>query len=409
MGLTPHDLTDIHKEIIAKADILIGGERHLAYFSDSAATKKTITKDIKGVTAYISTNMTTRRIVVLASGDPLFFGIGALIIKAVGSENVRVYPNISSVAAAFARAKMSWSHAGAVSLHGRDHKAELLRALRTYKQVAVFTDPQNNPAWLAGWLISKGVKNYQIGVFEKLGTSDEKIGWYELDLAADMTYGEPNLVILKRKSDTTPGLPRLCLGMPDDAFKHERGLVTKKEIRAVALSKLQLSPEHTLWDLGAGSGAVSIEASVLLHRGKIIAVEQKAARVAHIRANIQRLGVTNMDAVQAILPDGLDCLPHPDRIFIGGGGRRLDLIIKAAASFMSPGGIMVVNTVLLSNLERTLEIMRAQGFEAEAVQVQVNLTKSMPWSERFEAGNPVWIISGLCLAKNDMSKQSNHD
>jgi precorrin-6Y C5,15-methyltransferase (decarboxylating) len=397
MGLTPDNLTDIHKAIISKADILIGGERHLACFTDSAAVKKTITKDLKSVIAYIRANMATRRIVVLASGDPLFFGIGGLIINAVGPDQVRVHPNISSVAAAFAKAKMSWSHAGVVSLHGRDHQAKLLRVLKTHETVAVFTDPQNNPAWLANLLIYKGVENYQIGVFEELGTSQEKIGWYELALTADMTFGEPNLVILKQKPHLALALPRLCLGMPDDAFEHERGLVTKKEIRAVSLAKLKLLPEHTLWDLGAGSGAVSIEASVLLHRGTIVAVEQKTERVAHIKTNIRRFGVTNMDVVQAVLPDGLNKLPPPDRVFIGGGGRHLDLIIKAAASFMLPGGIMVVNTVLIANLERILKIMRKQMFDAEAVQVQVCLTKPMPWSERFEAGNPVWIISGTKL------------
>ena len=394
MGLTPQNLTDAHKEIIGKADILIGGARHLSYFTDSAAVKKTITKDLKEVAAYIRANMTTRRIVVLASGDPLFFGVGSLIINAVGPDYVRVHPNISSVAAAFAKAKMSWSHAGVVSLHGRDHYTRLLRALQTHEQVAVFTDSQNNPAWVAGLLLYKELENYMIGVFEKLGTSEEKIGWYELVDAANMTFDEPNLVILKQKLPTGTKLPRLCLGMPDDAFEHERGLLTKKEVRAVVLAKLKLLPEHTLWDLGAGSGSVSVEASVLLHRGTIVAVEQKTERIAHIRMNIRRFGITNMDVVQAVLPDGLDHLPHPDRVFIGGGGRRLDRIIGAAASFMSPGGIMVVNTVLLANLERTLEIMRAQAFDAEAVQVQVSLAKPMPWSERFEAGNPVWVITG---------------
>ncbi len=401
MGLTPDDLTDKHKEIIKQADILIGGERHLSHFpdsdADSTAIKKTITKDLQSVVSYICAHKANRRIVVLASGDPLFFGIGGLIIKAVGADQVRVHPNISSVAAAFAKVKMPWSHAGMVSLHGRDHHSRLLRAMKTHEQVAVFTDSQNNPAWVAGLLLYKELENYMIGVFEKLGTSEEKIGWYELVEAANMTFGEPNIVILKQKPHTGPELPRLCLGMPDDAFEHDQGLLTKKEIRAVVLAKLKLLPEHTLWDLGAGSGSVSVEASVLLHRGTIVAIEQKTERVAHIRMNIRRFGITNMDVVQAVLPDGLDNLPHPDRVFIGGGGRRLDRIIEAAASFMSPGEIMVVNTVLLANLERTLEIMRSLAFDAEAVQVQVSLAKAMPWSERFEAGNPVWIISGRKL------------
>jgi len=394
MGLTPDDLTEKHKKIIAKADILIGGKRHLACFSGSTAIKKTITGNLPRVIAFIRDHQDTHRIVVLASGDPLFYGIGGLIIKAVGAGQVRVYPNISSVAAAFARAKMPWSSAGVVSMHGQAEYTRLLRALQTHELVAVFTDPQNNPAWVAGLLLYKEMENYQIGVFEKLGTTEEKTEWYELADAANMTFGEPNLVILKPKPPDCPQVLRLCLGMPDDAFDHELGLITKKEIRAVVLAKLNLLPEHTLWDLGAGSGSVSVEASVLLQCGAIVAIEQNASRVAQIRNNIKKFGITNIDVVQAVLPEGLNALPHPDRIFIGGGGRRLDRIIAAAAAYLSPGAIVVVNTVLLGNLERTLQGMRQLGFETEVVQVQINQTRPMPWSERFEAGNPVWVISG---------------
>jgi len=394
MGLSPEDLTDTHRAIIQEADILVGGKRHLTCFKDSPAAKKAITKDIQEAVDYIRSRMKNHRIVVLASGDPLFFGIGSLIINAIGPEQVDVLPNISTVAAAFARIREPWSHAGVVSLHGRDHETELLKTLNTHERVAVFTDPQKNPAWLAGFLLSKGITGVQIGVFEQLGTPEEKTGWYALDQAAGLTFEEPNLVILKREPVTGPSSPPLHLGMAEDAFEHERGLMTKPEIRAVVLAKLRLLPHHTLWDLGAGSGSVAIEAAVLLDSGKIIAVERKPERVSQIQANVRRFGVCRMEVVQADLPDGLDGLPTPDRVFVGGGGRQLDRIMTAAASFMKPGGIMVVNTVLVANLETALATMRKLGFQTEAIQIQVNRIKTMPWSERFEAGNPVWIISG---------------
>ncbi len=392
MGLTPRDLTQAHQEMIAQADILIGGERHLAFFNHLDAKKKTITKDLKALAAFIRERLATRRIVVLASGDPLFFGVGAYMVQALGPDNVRVHPNISSVAAAFARAKMAWSHAGVVSLHGRDHQADLFRTLRTHDPAAVFTDPRHNPAWLAALLLSKGFHHYQMGVFEQLGTPSERIGWYDLTQAQSKTFNQPNLVILKPVSGGKR--PVLHLGMPDDAFEHEKGLLTKQEIRAAVLAKLSLAPENILWDLGAGSGSVAIEASVLITRGVIVAVEQNASRVSQIESNMRRWGVVNMEVVQAVLPSGLENLPTPDRVFIGGGGRDLDRIITAAAALMSPGGVMVVNTVLLANLERILGALRDMGFETEAIQIQVCKTKPMPWSERFEAGNPVWILSG---------------
>lgn len=392
MGVTPRDLTQTHQEIIAQADILIGGERHLAFFNHLGAEKKAITKDLKALAAFICEQMATRRIVVLASGDPLFFGVGGYLIQTLGPDHVSVHPNISTVAVAYARAKMAWSHAGVVSLHGRDHRADLFRTLQTHDHAAVFTDPRHNPAWLAALLLSKGFHHFQMGVFEQLGTPLEKIGWYDLSQAQSMTFNEPNLVILK--SITGRERPALHLGMPDDAFAHEKGLLTKQEIRATVLARLSLSPEHTLWDLGAGSGSVAIEASLLITRGAIVAVEQNASRVSQIESNMRRWGVVNMEVVQAVLPNGLENLPAPDRVFIGGGGRDLARIITAAAALMSPGGVMVVNTVLLANLERILNTLRNLGFETEAVQIQICKTKAMPWSERFEAGNPVWILSG---------------
>lgn len=394
MGLTARDLTDAHKEIIQKADILIGGKRHLAYFEDLGVVKKEITKDLQATIAYIQDQMISKRIVVLTSGDPLFYGIGSVLVRALGSERVEVLPNISSIAAAFAKIKEPWSNVRVISLHGRNHEMELLQALKRHEQVAVFTDPERNPAWLADFLISKGVINLKMGVFEKLGTLDEKIGWYQLDIATDLNFADPNVVILKRKPEANSSPQTLYMGLSEDLFVHEGGLITKTEVRAVTLAKLKLLPYHTLWDLGAGSGSVSIEAAVFLERGRIIAVEQKAERIDQIKANIRRFGVNNIEALQAVMPDGLSSLPTPDRVFIGGGGRDLEQIISKAASLMQPGGVMVINTVLMANLETSQKTMRKNGFNTEVVQVQVLRSKAMPWSERFETLNPVWIISG---------------
>ena len=129
MGLTPQDLTAEHLKVIEEADILIGGHRLLDYFEHCSAQKKTIDKNIKGVIDFVKNRMASQSIVVLASGDPLFFGIGARLVKALGAENVVIYPNISSVAAAFARIKEPWNNARVISLHGRDNESLLLKTL----------------------------------------------------------------------------------------------------------------------------------------------------------------------------------------------------------------------------------------------------------------------------------------
>jgi precorrin-6Y C5,15-methyltransferase (decarboxylating) len=394
MGLSPDDLTAKHCHIIRQADILVGGRRHLACFENLPAKKIPITKDLKAVLTYIQAHLDTHRIVVLASGDPLFFGVGSLIVKAVGKDRVRVLPNISAVAGAFARFKEAWGQAGIVSLHGRDHRQKLLAAISTHPHVAVFTDPQKNPAWICRFLISQGVDAFQMGVFEQLGTPEEKVGWYELHEAAALTFADPNLAILTRKSEFTPCDGALHLGMEEDDFAHEQSLITKTEVRAVTLAKLKLMPHHTLWDLGAGSGSVAVEAAVLVRYGRIVAVEQNPARIAQIEANAKRFGLTSLTVVQAVLPAGLDALPAPDRVFIGGGGRKLGEIIRVSAQRMSPGTLMVVNTVLTANLETALKTMDESGFETAAIQIQVNRSKAMPFSRRFVASDPVWIVTG---------------
>ena len=395
MGLTPQDLTAEHLKVIEEADILIGGKRLLDYFEQCSAQKKTIDKNVKGVIDFVKKHMASRSIVVLASGDPLFFGIGARLVKALGADNVVIYPNISSVAAAFARIKEPWSNVRVISLHGRNNESVFFKALEKENIVAVFTDPKNNPARLAQRLIEEDFLNFKICVLESLGTRAERFDWYSLDRAAGMLFSEPNLAILKRGSEDLKGTKALYLGLPDNYYHHQQGLITKSEIRAITLSKLRLLTDHVLWDLGAGSGSISIEASMLVPSGRVFALEKNPERIEQIEINKSRFGVKNLEILHAVLPEGLEGLPRPDRIFIGGGGRELENIINSAVTFLKPDGLVVVNTVLMRNLQTATEALRALDFKTSMVQVQISRSQPMPWGDRLEAQNPVWIISGM--------------
>jgi len=394
MGLSPKDLTEEHLELIRQADILVGGKRLLDFFKDSPAQKVEITKDIKGVMEHIKNRMADSAIVVLASGDPLFYGIGSLLIKSLDPENVRIYPNVSSVAAAFSRLKLSWHDAHIISLHGRNKKGALLPILAKKDKIAVFTDPENNPAWLANYLLNQGIVEYDLCVLEQLGTSSERVEWYSLQKAAGLRFSEPNLVVLKLREARPEKITEIFFGMPEYLFEHQKGLITKTEIRAVTISKLRLMPDHIMWDLGAGSGSVSIEASMFVRRGKIFAVEKNPKRIRHIESNKKRFNVRNLEIIHSELPEGLDKLPVPDRIFIGGGGKDLEKIIHSASSYIKPDGVMVINTILIPNIETVLKTLNSEGFRTAVVQVQINRGREMPWGERLEAENPVWIISG---------------
>jgi len=270
----------------------------------------------------------------------------------------------------------------------------LMGVVEVENVVAVFTDPSRNPAWIAKRLVQDNWVNFKIWVLESLGTPDERVNWYRPAQAAEMTFAEPNLVIIKRCLQEQPAKQPPHLGIPDQCYAHERGLITKSEIRAITLAKLRLLPHHVMWDLGAGSGSVSVEASLLVNRGKVFAVEKKPERVKQIEINKGRFGITNLEILQASVPDGLAQLSRPDRIFIGGGGKALKEIITSAVSYLKPDGGVVINTVLMPNIQAATATLTALGFTTDVVQVQINRSRRMPWAERLEAQNPVWIISG---------------
>ena len=394
MGMSKEDLTRRHLDIISRADILVGGKRHLADFKDSPAIKKAITKKLTDLVAFIKKAMKTKNIVVLASGDPLFYGIGPRLVKALGEKNVKLYPNVNSVAAAFAHIGEAWHAARVVSLHGRGNAGDLVNKLAGADTIAIFTDPVNNPTRIAKTLVRKKITEFDMWVFEQLGSAKEKIKQYTLSGAARGKFTSPNMVVLKRAAPKKPAATTLSLGTPDHLFAHEQGLITKAEIRVISLSKLNLRPSHVLWDIGAGSGSMALEATQFITRGKIFAIEKNAGRVAQIQQNMETFKTRNLKVVPAEFPEENLKLPAPDRIFIGGGGRKLRSIIKAGTAVLKTNGRVVINTVLLANIETAVKALNQAGMQTEVVQVQVSKSKVMPWSTRLQAQNPVWIITG---------------
>ncbi len=206
----------------------------------------------------------------------------------------------------------------------------------------------------------------------------------------------PTWLILKRGSEDLKWMKPLHLGLPDNYYHHQQGLITKSEIRAITLSKLRLLKDHVLWDLGAGSGSISHRSFPARSVGQgHLPLKKNPERIQQIEINKSRFGVKNLEIVQAVLPEGLEGLPQPDRIFIGGGGRDLKKIINAAVTFLKPDGLVVVNTVLMQNIQTASETLQALDFKTSKVQVQISRSQDMPWGDRLEAQNPVWIISGF--------------
>lgn len=392
IGVGAGDLSRRQRAVIQQADLLVGGRRHLSFFQDMDVCTLEIDRNLSALVEKIRTRMGRQSIVVLASGDPLFFGIGAFLVSRLGRRHVRLYPNVTAAAAAFGRIREPWSRAGVVSLHGRRGHLELLTALREKKLVAVYTDRKNNPARVARLLLDSGVRDVSMCVCENMGLDSEKIRWTDLDQAADGKFSDLNVVILKHR-DEKARLPVPSMGLPEDFFDHQEGLITKREIRAVSLARLDLQEGQILWDLGAGSGSVGLEASILLRNGAVWAVEKDLRRVADIEANREKLRAFNVTVVRAELPRGLETLPDPDRVFIGGGGRQLPAIIAAVAGRLTDGGVMVINTILLQSLQSAMAILKEKDFTTDLIQLQVNRQRSMAGGIRLAAENPVFILT----------------
>jgi len=442
-GLSIDDITKKQKQIISRADLLVAGSRYLDYFKNNSADRLVIKNDIDSIAGEIKSRMEKEKVVVLASGDPLFFGIGATLLKKIGKKNIIIHPNVSSVIAAFARIKEPWHDAFFISLHGIKKFCRISELVAGKDKIAILTDPNKNPAWIAKKLVKENCVDFEFYVFEHLGKKEEKIfHFHEVEPAADSDFKSPNVVILKRKiipqfpgeiekteaeikkdagSDDTIQMNHFrknrektrdekkknCFesssltnygiypGMPDNLFSHEKGLITKAEVRAVALSKLKLiSDSHLFWDLGAGSGSVSIEVSKFIPLGHVYAVEKNADRICDIKRNIEKFKVANIRTIHADLPKGIENLPDPDRIFIGGGGRKLLKIMDSAIEKLVINGIIVINMVLLQNIEPCMNFLKEKGCTTDLVQLQVSCSKPMPFGHRLEALNPVWIISG---------------
>jgi len=400
MGLAPGSLeiSPFAMEALAKADLVVGGNRLLAACPDpllsNTAEKLPITGPLQPVIDTIrKTAERGRSVVVLADGDPLFFGIGKRLGEELGRENLLVEPNISTMQLAAARLGLPWQEMDFVSLHGRDDFSPLYAALVRADLIAVFTDTINTPAGIARALLERGADCFSMTILEDIGTPDEKIRPLALPETWGMEFAPLNLVILERQY---PPEIDLTLGIPDHYYLHQKNLITKLPVRAAGLAHLNVLPGSTIWDLGAGCGSVSIEASHLARRGRVFAVERHKIRAAMIRENIRRTGAWLVDTVLGSMPDCLADLPAPDRIFIGGGlggpSNQDSSLLAISCERLKPRGRIVAHCILLDTLHDAKAHFKSLGWYFGVTQLQASATNALAGDLRFKAQNPVFIL-----------------
>ncbi|MEW6388209.1 MAG: precorrin-6y C5,15-methyltransferase (decarboxylating) subunit CbiE [Thermodesulfobacteriota bacterium] len=406
LGMSPADLTPQAREIIQEAQVLVGGRRLLSYFPDHPALKISLGKDPEGALREVPALAESRRVVVLASGDPNFYGIGALAVKILGAGQVAIHPNITAVQAAAARLKLSWHDAQVLSLHGRAWE-HLAQALPGAKKLMIYTDPEHTPGAIARFLLERGLSQTRLWILEDLGQDTERVSCFTPAEAQDREFSSLNLVVLLFEADEIgveadltsevfQGRPSpLHLGLPEEALAHQGGLITKAEVRAVVLAKLELYPGQLLWDVGAGCGSVGLEASLLMPGGKIFAIEQDPARAAQITANRDKFGVPNLEVVHGRAPACLAGLPSPQRVFVGGGGPDLGAILQEALRRLDKDGKVVLTASRLETLETAKGVLEQGGWQVEVTQIQVSRSRPLAGGSYLQALNPVWIVTAL--------------
>lgn len=330
------------------------------------------------------------QVLVLSGGDPLFFGIGATLARQLGPEAVRIVPAASSLQAACARLALPWHRVICLSLHGRDDLTPLNAAAGRGAPLCVLTDARMTPDVIARHLLDRGVDWFRAHVFERMGAPDESRRTLSLADAAGGRFGPACVLILEPAGPVRR--PRLGI---DDAELAVDGCFTRKPVRAAALSLLGIGPRHVVWDVGAGSGAVALEAAALAHEGRVIAVERDPGRAIGIQENRRRFGAATVEVCLGRAPDCLRDLPEPQRIFIGGGlsGPEGAAVLAAACGRLAPGGRLVASCVLLESLQRCREELRKRGWPLEIIQIQASEARPLGADAHLAALNPVFLLA----------------
>ena len=382
-GLPPSE-----RELIASSELLCGGARHLALFPDAGAQRFSIKSNLGELTALLQGSLGRKRIVVLASGDPCFFGIGPILSEALGRDRVRIHPRPSSVALAFARLGLAWQDATVVSVHGRPIEQAVAGALRA-GTLAILTDPVHTPALMAQALLDAGMEDCNAYVCERLGGPLERIHPTRLRALVGQTFDPVNVLILQREA--VPTVP--AFGRPESDYEVARGQITKAEVRAVTIARLEPWRTSIAWDIGAGSGSVAIELAALMRTGVVYAVEREPGQLRLLESNMARHRVAGVRVVAGTAPAALDSLPDPDAVFVGGSGNQLAAILAIAAARLHPDGRLVANFARLESVAVWQRFAAELGWPSALAQISVSRAVSVGDGMRLAPLSPVFVAS----------------
>ncbi|MFG6100148.1 precorrin-6y C5,15-methyltransferase (decarboxylating) subunit CbiE [Leptothoe sp. ISB3NOV94-8A] len=398
IGLGLDGLQSLSPESLAclkKAEIIAGSKAHLQTVAEHPARKLPLSNNIVAWIDQIADILQQQSVVVLASGDPLFYGLGRLLTQRFDRQYLRFYPQVSSIQLAFNRLGIPWQSATIVSVHGRqpDHLEQALKQGKS--PLAVLTDFVHTPGEIARLIQDiRPPAQYHMTVCSQLGATEETIQSISIEAAIDSSFPSPNVVVLEAQP-LTQALPQPLFGIADKdfhTFPDQPGLITKQEVRALSLSLLRLQPDITVWDVGAGTGSISIEIARLIPDAHIYAIEKTAAGLTLIEKNCRRFGTPHISPIRGVAPAALNSLPDPDRIMIGGGGKAMSEILAVCCDRIRPNGFIVANFATLETCMLAKQQLQNKGWIVQLLQVNIARSATLATATRFVPLNPVILL-----------------
>jgi len=391
VGLDGRLLDGEIERLLVDAALVAGGWQHLETLGVERGRAVVLRGDLSEALARIEG--TEGPVVVLASGDPGFFGIVRLLGGQFGRENLRVLPGLSSVALAFARAGLSWDDAVTVSAHGRDPR-RAVNVCRAHPKVAVLTSPDFGPAELTEAL---GGLDRTFVVAEKLGEAEERVFHGDTGTVMGMEWEDPNVVLVLDEERMPGAKGWISSGiqspsrwaLPEGEFEHRSGMISKSSTRALILSRLGPGPGDLIWDVGAGSGSVAIECARL--GAAAIAIERDPESCARIRHNAHRHN-TNVQLIEGKAPEALRDLSEPDAVFVGGSGGAFDEIVKLSA--VRARRAVVLALVTLERVVPAAQLLENCDLEVETTFLQTSKMKGVGNLHRLAAESVIFVVSG---------------
>ena len=404
----PASLPAAQQALIRAADHLAAPKRlqpALRHWLNSDQPELISSDDPRDLAANLEALPTTEAVVVLASGDPLWFGIGRSLSERLGGAQLRFHPAPTALQLAFARIGRPWQDASWVSLHGRDPAVLAPRLQQRPPALAVLTDPQQGGAETVRRILrSSGLEaSYSIWLCENLGHNSERVLQLKRSDPLPENLASLLTVLLIAEPSAAPPQESLPLfGLEDGLFLQHAdhpGLMTKREVRIQLLADLDLPKQGVLWDLGAGTGSVGLEALRLRPELKLMAVERRAGGAQLIEANAERLGVTAAAVLErevgALITEGLPAgLERPDRVVLGGGGRCRAALLIQVLTLLQPGGVVLIPLATLEALAELRPLLEQQGMAVQISQLQAWRGQPLSDGTRLAPMNPTLILKG---------------